>query len=173
MGHRLDRSFYLQDVLEVAPALLGKKLVMDPGKGGIRSYTISETEAYRGGDDLACHASKGRTPRTDIMFSEGGHIYMYLIYGMYWMMNVVTADRDVPQAVLIRGLQEVSGPGRLTRQLGLDRAYHREDLVHSQRIWIEDAEMNPAYTAAPRVGIQYAGEPWISKPWRFLMTLKP
>ncbi len=80
---------------------------------GIKStYVISETEAYRGGEDLACHASKGRTPRTEVMFGEGGYLYMYLIYGMYWMMNVVSGPEGVPQAVLFRGLREAewSGP---------------------------------------------------------------
>jgi DNA-3-methyladenine glycosylase len=171
MGERLEREFYSRDVLEVAPGLLGQHLVrMGPG-GGRSAYVITETEAYRGGEDLACHASKGRTPRTEVMFGEGGHLYMYLIYGMYWMMNVVTGQEGVPQAVLFRGLREVSGPGRLTRQLELDRSFYGEDLVRSDRIWIEKSHSVSAYTAGPRIGIDYAGEPWRSKPWRFLLNL--
>ena len=104
MSKRLDRSFYNRDVLEVAPQLLGQHLVKVDPKEKKSTYVITETEAYRGGEDLACHASKGRTPRTEVMFGEGGHLYMYLIYGMYWMMNVVTGDVGVPQAVLFRGL---------------------------------------------------------------------
>ncbi len=100
---------------------------------------ITETEAYRGGEDLACHASKGLTPRTRVMFGEGGYLYMYLIYGMYWMMNVVTGPEGVPQAVLFRGLRELSGPGRLTRLLGVDQSFYGEDLVQSGRIWIEES----------------------------------
>jgi len=137
-------------------------------KNGIRkSYTITETEAYRGADDLACHASKGMTPRTEVMFREGGIIYMYLIYGMYWMMNIVTSVENDPQAVLIRGLNTVSGPGRLTRELGLDRSYNGESLVESPGIWLEKGEKPDKLLTSPRIGINYAGEPWISKPWRF------
>ncbi len=118
MYGRLDRLFYRRDVLEVAPELLGKNLVMNQANGDKRIYTITETEAYRGGEDLACHASKGRTARNEVMFGDGGFIYMYLIYGMHWMLNVVTSVEDSPQAVLIRGVREASGPGRLTRLTG-------------------------------------------------------
>ncbi|MDF1573613.1 MAG: DNA-3-methyladenine glycosylase [Bacteroidales bacterium] len=171
MGRRFDREFYSQDVLEVAPLLLGQHLVRMGPDGHKAIYVISETEAYRGGEDLACHASKGMTPRTSVMFGEGGHLYMYLIYGMYWMMNVVTGPRGAPQAVLFRGLREAVGPGRLTRLLGVDRDFYGEDLVNSDRIWIEESGSAPAYTAGPRIGIDYAGEPWKSKPWRYLMNL--
>lgn len=171
MQLKLDRAFYRRDVLEVAPELLGKYLVVQHGEKGYLKYTITETEAYRGGDDLACHASKGRTKRTEVMFGDGGHIYMYLIYGMYWMMNVVSSDTGSPQAVLIRGLCEASGPGRLTRLIGLDKSFNGEDLVGSGRIWIEESGIVPSYRVAPRVGIDYAGEPWRSKPWRFLLNL--
>lgn len=171
MGRRLDRDFYSQDVLEVAPRLLGKHLVRVDSGGTVSTYVISETEAYRGGEDMACHASKGLTSRNEVMFGEGGHLYMYLIYGMYWMMNVVTGQVGVPQAVLFRGLAEVSGPGRLTRMVDVDRNYNGEDLVVSERIWIEESGSTPLYTAGPRVGIDYAGEPWRSMPWRFLINL--
>jgi len=171
MGERLGRGFYSRDVLEVAPGLLGQHLVR-VGPGGKRStFVISETEAYRGGEDMACHASKGRTPRTEVMFGEGGHLYIYLIYGMYWMMNVVTGEKEVPQAVLFRGVRQVSGPGRLTRLVGVDKGFYGEDLVRSDRIWIEKSGSVAGYTAGPRVGIDYAGEPWKSVPWRFLMNL--
>lgn len=171
MGKRFDREFYRQDVLEVAPRLLGQHLIRVDTAGIKRSYVITETEAYRGGEDLACHASKGLTPRNRVMFGEGGYLYMYLIYGMYWMMNVVTGPEGAPQAVLFRGLREVSGPGRLTRLLGVDRNYYGEDLVRSPRIWIEKSRSISAYSAGPRIGIDYAGEPWKSKPWRYLMDL--
>jgi DNA-3-methyladenine glycosylase len=171
MGKRLDRSFYNRDVLEVAPQLLGQHLVRIGADGRRCSYLITETEAYRGAEDLACHASKGRTPRTEVMFGEGGHLYMYLIYGMYWMMNVVTGEKDVPQAVLFRGLKEASGPGRLTRLVGVDRDFYGEDLVRSGRIWIEESGIRPAYETGPRIGIDYAGEPWKELPWRFLINL--
>ena len=171
MGKRLDRDFYNQDVLEVAPSLLGQNLVRVWPDGTKSIYLISETEAYRGGEDRACHASKGRTPRTEVMFGEGGYIYMYLIYGMHWMMNVVTAKEGVPQAVLFRGLRETPGPGRLSRMLQVDNNYYGEDLVDSNRIWIEESGKQADYTAGPRVGIDYAGEPWKDVPWRFLLNL--
>ncbi len=171
MGKKLTRVFYNQDVLEVAPSLLGQRLVRVWPDGTKSSYKITETEAYRGFDDLACHASKGRTPRTEVMFGRGGHLYMYLIYGMYWMMNVVTGVEEVPQAVLFRGLIETSGPGRLTRLLHVDKGFYGEDLVSSQRIWIEESGSTPDYTTGPRVGIDYAGAPWKDVPWRFLLNL--
>lgn len=171
MHARLDRAFFRRDVLEVAPELLGKLLVMLDGEGNKSAYTITETEAYRGGDDRACHASKGRTKRTEVMFGDGGHIYMYLVYGMHWMINVVTSVKDIPQAVLIRGLHEASGPGRLTRLIGVDKSYNGEDLVKPGRIWIEETGIIPSHTAGPRVGIDYAGEPWKSMPWRFVLNL--
>ena len=171
MNERLQRAFYSRDVLEVAPQLLGQRLVKLDSDGSLSIYLITETEAYRGMEDLACHASKGRTPRTEVMFGEGGHLYMYLIYGMYWMMNVVTGPEGVPQAVLFRGLREASGPGRLTRLLGVDRSFYGVDLVSSGQIWIEESGSAPTYTTGPRVGVEYAGEPWKDKPWRFLMNL--
>ncbi len=163
-------GFFRQDVLEVAPRLLGKYLVTVQPGGGVARYVISETEAYRGTDDRACHASKGRTLRTQVMFEHGGLLYMYLIYGMYWMLNIVTGEAGNPQAVLIRGLREVSGPGRLTRELGIDGSFYGEDLASSPRIWIEHHIKEPRYHALPRVGIDYAGEPWKSIPWRFLLA---
>ena len=170
MAKRLGREFYQQDVLQVAPGLIGQHLVRIFPDGSKSTYVISETEAYRGGEDLACHASKGKTPRTEVMFGEGGHLYMYLIYGMYWMLNVVTATVDVPQAVLFRGLREISGPGRLTRLIGVDKEYYGEDLVGSDRIWIEESGVHPDYVTGPRVGIDYAGDPWKDMPWRFLIN---
>jgi len=171
MAKRLGREFYKRDVLEVAPSLIGKHLVRVWPDGAFSRYVISETEAYRGGEDLACHASKGRTARTEVMFGEGGHLYMYLIYGMYWMMNVVTSVEGVPQAVLFRGLREASGPGRLTRLIRVDKDYYGEDLIRSDRIWIEEGGIQAEYTTAARVGIDYAGDPWKNKPWRYLMIL--
>jgi len=171
MIERLPRAFYQRDVLEVAPQLLGQHLVRMGPEGRRSTYVITETEAYRGEEDLACHASKGRTPRNEVMYGEGGHLYMYLIYGMYWMMNVVTGPAGTPQAVLFRGIREANGPGKLTRLLGVDRGFYGEDLVSSERIWIEEAGAVPEYTTAPRVGIEYAADPWKSKAWRFLMLV--
>ena len=168
---RLPKTYFTNDVLEIAPDLLGKKLVRVFEDGTRKEYFITETEAYRGEEDLACHASKGRTPRTEMMFHEGGVVYVYLIYGMYWMLNVVTGTEDVPQAVLIRGLREASGPGRLTRLLQVDNSFYGEDLVGSERIWMEETQAHPQFTTTPRIGIDYAGDPWKDMPWRFLLNL--
>jgi DNA-3-methyladenine glycosylase len=166
-GQRLDGDYFLSDVLEVAPSLIGKVLVRKFPDGRRISGRIIETEAYRGREDLACHASKSRSARTEIMYRSGGHIYMYLIYGMYWMLNFVTAGKEEPQAVLVRGLDIVQGPGRLTRQLELDGGFYGENLADSRRLWIEDHGWNPAIQTAPRIGVDYAGEYWASRPWRF------
>ena len=165
---RLGYEFYEKDVLEIAPSLLGKFLICVNDKGNVRRFIITETEAYRGEEDLACHASKGRTQRTSIMYEPGGRLYIYLIYGMYWMMNVVAGNKNEPQAALIRGIEGYNGPGKLTKALGIGKDYNGEDLVRSDRIWISESGIIPDYTTGPRVGIEYAGE-WKDKPWRFLM----
>ena len=166
---RLTSGFYTQDAITVAEKLLGKVLVRIREDGTESRYIITETEAYLGEEDLACHASKGRTKRTEVMYSEGGHVYVYLIYGMYWMFNIVTGDKDYPQAVLIRGLANITGSGKVGRELGLDKSFYGESLLNSERIWIEDAPDAMNYLTAPRVGIDYAGEIWKSKPWRFIL----
>ena len=165
---KLDESFFLRDVLIVAPELIGKYLVQKNGTE-TRVYTILETEAYRGETDLACHACKGRTKRTEIMYHTGGHLYTYLIYGMYWMLNIVTGPADHPEAVLLRGIEGFGGPGKLTRKLGIDGTYYGEHLCKSERIWIADGGIVPSFFTTPRIGIDYAGEPWISKPWRYII----
>jgi len=168
---RVDRSFFLSDAVTVAQRLPGMDIVT--ASGGINGrYMITETEAYLGDDDRACHASRGRTGRTEPMYLEGGHLYIYFVYGMHWMMNVVTGPAGHPQAVLIRGVAPFSGPGRVTRGVGIDGSFNREDLTASARIWIEDGGLRPELIAGPRVGINYAGEPWISKPWRFIIKEK-
>lgn len=172
MNHspRLTSDFFRRDVLDVAPSLLGKAIVRQFDDGSVSRFIISETEAYRGADDKACHAHKGRTPRTDVMFRQGGLVYVYLIYGMYWMLNFVTGAEDEPAAVLIRGIDDTYGPGKAGKILQLDRSFYGEDLASSRRIWVEDSSDEINFTAHPRVGIQYAGEPWISVPWRFRLS---
>ena len=170
MNKRLSSSFFQREVTRVAPELLGKTLVRKFDDGSIRRYTITETEAYRGGDDKACHANKGKTARTEVMFHEGGLVYVYLIYGMYWLLNIVTGKEDDASAVLIRGIGEISGPGRVGRELRLDKSFYGEELQCSSRIWIEDSKIKPKIKTAPRIGIDYAGEPWVSMPWRFMMS---
>jgi DNA-3-methyladenine glycosylase len=166
---RMERDFFTRDVLDVAPDLLLKVLAIRSEDGNIRRFSISETEAYRGSEDKACHASKGRTSRTEIMYHEGGRLYVYFVYGMYWMLNIVAGAENNPQAVLIRGFENCTGPGRVTRLLGINRSFYGEDLATSTRIWIEDQGITPVYETGPRVGINYAGEPWKSRPWRYYL----
>jgi DNA-3-methyladenine glycosylase len=119
---------------------------------------------------MACHASKGRTGRTEVMYSEGGRLYVYFVYGMYWMLNIVTGPENDPQAVLIRSVNGHNGPGRLTRDLGISGNFYGEDLISSDRIWIEDTGIKCRYVTTPRVGIDYAGVPWTDKPWRYVLA---
>ncbi len=169
MQNRVSRSFFIRDVLDVAPELLGKNLVRNFGNGEMARFRITEVEAYRGTNDLACHASKGKTARTEVMFREGGVVYVYLIYGMYWMLNFVTGEKEDASAVLIRGIDNITGPGKVGKILRLDKSFYGEDLSVSDRIWLEEGEPVIGYRQTARIGIHYSGEPWISKPWRYLL----
>lgn len=163
----LGREFYERKTLTVAKELLGKFLVCR-GVAGM----ITETEAYIGQDDLACHASRGRTKRTEIMFGPAGHAYVYLIYGMYYCLNVVTERRDYPAAVLIRAVEGVSGPGRLTRHFRIDKSLNGVDMTSGKELWIEDRGIvvpRPRILHMPRIGVDYAGK-YKDKKWRFLLV---
>jgi DNA-3-methyladenine glycosylase len=165
---KLGQDFFSRDVLEVAPDLLGKVLVRRFDNSGLFTSLITEVEAYRGEEDKACHASKGRTSRTEIMYHPGGSVYVYLIYGMHWMLNFVTGGWNEPQAILIRGLKDIKGPGRITRRLLIGSDFYGENLAGSERLWIEDSGQQVTVQASPRIGIDYAGEPWKTLPWRYV-----
>ena len=164
---KLPHSFFCRDVLEVAPDLIGKKIVRIINGSRVERI-ITEVEAYRGEEDLACHASKGRTKRTEVMYQEGGRIYVYLIYGMHWMLNIVTGKADDPQAVLIRGLLDISGPGKISRALEIDGSFYGESIIDSKRIWIEEGITFPEIRTAARIGVDYAGKYWKEKKWRYM-----
>lgn len=164
---KICRNFYTRDVLEVAPDLIGKDIVLHLNHGTTVRHQITDVEAYRGTEDKACHASKGKTRRTEVMFHEGGILYIYLIYGMYWMMNIVTGNTGTPQAALIRGVAGISGPGRLTKSLSIDSSFNGEDLTTSGRIWLEDRGLKPRFKTGTRIGIDYAGDYWKNVPWRY------
>ena len=170
-GNRLSEEFFLRDVLDVAPELIGKILVIRLHNSDPRRFMITETEAYRGYEDKACHASHGRTQRNEVMFYEGGRIYVYFVYGMYWMLNIVTGAEEDPQAALIRGIEGFNGPGKLTRALGINKSFYGEDLTISDRIWLEDAGIRPPFKTGLRTGVDYAGEYWKKKPWRYYIEL--
>ena len=168
--NRLSNDFFKSNAVDVAQQLLGKILVRRFEDGTLKQYRITETEAYLGEEDKACHASKGRTSRTEVMYADGGCVYVYLIYGMYWMLNFVTGDIGFPQAVLIRGIDNIIGSGRVGRELQIDKSFYAEDLSLSERIYILDAPVVQSFETAPRVGIEYAGDEWKNKPWRFIMS---
>jgi DNA-3-methyladenine glycosylase len=165
-GNKLPKEYFCRDVLEVAPSLLGKYIIRKNGSSNLK-YIINEVEAYRGEEDLACHASKGKTDRNRVMYEQGGLVYVYLIYGIHWMLNIVTGEKNHPQAVLIRGIDKYSGPGRVSQSLMIDKSFYGEDLTRSRRIWIEDNDINAEIKKGPRIGIDYSGSYWSKIPWRF------
>lgn len=172
MPRALSRAFFNRPTLTVARSLVGKYLVRENVKGKVAGKII-EVEAYVGPRDKACHASKGRTRRTDVMFGPAGVAYVYLVYGMYHCLNVVTEREEFPAAVLIRAVEIdgdlVDGPGRLCRTLEIDRSLNRLDLTIGKELWFEDrgSELRGEDIGRfPRIGVDYAGI-WAKKPWRF------
>jgi len=190
MSKRLLRKFYTQPTLKVAKQMLGQYLVRKVYRpstsSGQRVATrlvgkIVETEAYIGPHDKASHAyGYKRTERNKAEWLIGGHIYIYLVYGMYWQLNISTGKEGQPECVLIRALESIypksyvlnpniaNGPGKLCRWMKLDKSFYGEDLTKSKRIWLEDGEkIKPSQiVASKRIGIDYAQE-WAKKPWRF------
>ncbi len=176
----LPQSFYNRSTLKVARDLLGCFLVRRLGGKTIKTI-ITETEAYHGPRDLASHASRGKTPRNEVMFGPPGIIYVYFIYGMYYMLNIVTGPRDYPAAVLIRGLTPIeegnrflnlAGPARLTKALSIDKSFNKLPVFTKKHgLWIEarKIEVKPSQIKrAKRIGIDYAG-PYRYKKWRFIL----
>lgn len=154
--------------LELAPYLIGKLLCRRLDGETVR-LRITEAECYMGTGDLACHASKGKTERTSVMFEEGGVAYVYLVYGMHNMFNIVCGKEGEPEAVLIRCCQGFEGPAKLTKRLKIDRSFNRASLICSNDIWLEDDGFCCSLEQKPRVGVSYAGEYWSSIPWRFVI----
>jgi len=189
---RLNRDFYDRPALEVARALLGCRLVREQF-GQHLTGLILETEAYQGEEDLGCHASAGKTPRTAVMYGPPGHAYVYFTYGMHWLFNVVTDRVDTPSAVLIRKIQPIEGldimaenrpykagksgwtdgPAKLTQALAVDEQFNGADLCNPEsQLWIENGEPIPDHQVerTPRIGLNSVPEPWKSIPWRFVVT---
>ena len=167
MRMRLTRDFYHRDCLEVAPDLVGKVLVRTLEDGSQLRLRISETEAYRGVEDTACHAHKGRTKRTEILYREPGRIYVYLCYGVHWLLNIVTGEKDAPQAVLIRACVDAEGPGKLTKRLQVDKTFNDTSILTQKRLWIEDDGKRYVIEPDTRVGIGYASEEDQARLWRY------
>mgnify|MGYP001013306660 CR=1 FL=1 len=168
------RVFQAQNTVALARKLIGCVLVRRMPDGQEIRSVITETEAYHGESDLACHASKGRTARTDVMYRRGGIWYVYLCYGIHEMLNLVTGPENFPAAILIRGTQAVSGPGRLTKTLAIDRLLNGLPAAPESGLWIEKGERvtKNRIQITPRVGIDYAGDEWRLKPWRFVLVSK-
>ncbi|MEO8041400.1 MAG: DNA-3-methyladenine glycosylase [Acidobacteriota bacterium] len=185
---RLTQDFYTRkDTLRIARDLLGKLLVVPTDDGRRVSGMIVETEAYLGEIDKAAHSYGGRrTARNEITYAEGGHVYVFFVYGMYYQLNLVTGLTDHPHVVLIRAVEPVegielmrvrrgsmkdknltSGPGKLCIALGITRDLNGEDLL-GDRIWVEEYRnfKKSEIAVGPRVGIDYAEE-FADMPWRF------
>lgn len=186
----LPRDFYNRDTLEVARYLLGCWLVREHD-GEQMAARIVETEAYCGAEDTACHAHRRRSPRTEAMFGPAGHAYVYLVYGMHWLLNVVTEPEGSPCAVLIRaveptvneaamratrqalGKQLSNGPGKLTRALTIDKALYGHDMTQADKLWISAAAHDASIVSGPRVGIDYAQPEHRDAPWRLWLEDNP
>ncbi len=169
---KLGRSFFHQDAIKLARSLIGTILVHRV-RGKEYRARIVETEAYLGPNDLASHSSKGRTKRTEVMFGPAGHAYVYLIYGMYNMFNIVAGKTGKAQAVLIRAAEpldewqaDLSGPGKLTRALKITRSYHSMDLCGDRLYLLSGSRIRLRIKRSRRIGVEYAKE-WNDKLLRF------
>ena len=170
MRRVLRKSFFDRPTLIVAEELIGKFLVRE--RDGVRSaHMLTEVEAYDGPKDRASHAFRGRTPRNSVMFGPAGALYVHFTYGMHHMLNVTTGPEDYPAAVLIRGVESIVGPGRLTKALGITRELDRLPATKASGLWFEDRGVVLAPRAIQRtgrIGIAYAGPLWSKRRYRFV-----
>jgi len=175
----LDKNFFNQPAEKVAQELLGKILVRKIN-GKILKGIITEVEAYIGPNDKASHAYKGKTERNKVMFNEAGYCYIYFIYGMYWMLNIVTGKKNWPAAVLIRGIKaqetngqyliNLDGPGKLTKFFKIDKKLNGKLATPKNGLWFEDSDIKfnkSKIRKFPRIGVDYAGPFWSKKLLRF------
>lgn len=176
-GKPVDSTFFARSALTVARNLLGMSLCRRwperTGKRGrVDRYAITEVEAYTGPEDRACHASGGRrTGRNAVMFGPPGHHYIYLCYGIHWLLNLVTGPEGHPAAVLVRGAGPWAGPGKLTQGLGLEGAFNGRLIAPESGLWVEDSGCRitrSGIAVGPRIGVAYAGEGWNRAPLRLL-----
>lgn len=175
MARVLGKAFFNRPTLDVARELLGKQLCRRLHSGKIIRARICETEAYDGLEDRASHASKGPTTRNVVMFGPPGRTYIYLCYGVHWLLNITTREQGYPAAVLIRAVAGVEGPGRLTKHFQISSALNNQLLTRVGGLWVEassDEIRAEEIVAKPRVGVDYAGAEWATIPWRFVWTSK-
>jgi DNA-3-methyladenine glycosylase len=169
----LDSKFLNRPVLTVAEELLGNHICREI-EGSVERHIITEVEAYDGHEDKASHANKGKTQRNAIMFRPAGNWYIYLCYGMHWLLNIVTGPEDYPAAILFRGIKDTSGPGRLTKRLQIDKSQNEKPATPQTGLWLESAAVKPQsihIERTPRIGISYAGEYWANVPYRFILKI--
>ncbi|MDD4718612.1 MAG: DNA-3-methyladenine glycosylase [Bacilli bacterium] len=166
---KLKLDFYLQDALDVGPQLIGKLLFRKLDDGKVLKYRITETEVYRGEEDTACHARFGKTERSKFLYESGGITYVYLCYGIHYLLNIVTGKKNEPQAVLIRTTEDYNGPGKLTKAMQITKELNGIDLTASSELWIEDDGFKAEYTRSTRVGIDYADDYYKYIDWRFIL----
>lgn len=165
----LDRKYFERPATELAPDLIGKYLCRRTEDGVIRARIV-ETECYFGEEDTACHAHKGRTERTKVMYEAGGVTYVYLCYGIHSLLNIVTGAKDHPEAVLIRGVEGAVGPGRATKFMKITTSDNALPLCEESGIWIEDSgEKKPKIARTARIGIDYATKTDRERRWRFVV----
>lgn len=166
MRKKLDKNFYQSDALQIAPKLLGKLLCRDIN-GEIFRQRIMEIEIYRGEEDTACHARFGKTNRSKIMYEAGGIAYIYMIYGLHFLLNIVSGPQNSPQAILIRSTENFNGPAKLTKALQIDKNLNGESLI-GNKIWLEsDNFIVKKYESLPRIGINYADDYYRNICWRY------
>lgn len=164
----IEPDFFKRDATEVAPELIGKLLVREINGKRIE-LRISEVEIYKGENDTACHAHKGRTKRTEVMYGEGGRFYVYLCYGIHYLLNIVTGNIDDPQAILIRATAQADGPGKLTKVLEIDKSLNGMKAEKESTLWFEDDGKKFKYYKDKRVGIGYASEKDQNRLWRYIL----
>jgi len=184
---RLELSFYQRNSVLLAQKLLGKYLIRNIGGDRIMTKIV-ETEAYMGPEDKAAHSyNNRRTQRTEVMFGRPGKAYVYMIYGMYYCLNIVAGEEEIPEAVLIRGVEPIegieilkqnrkikgkqinnltNGPGKLCEALAIDKSLNGSDLVFGNEIYILDSKEKPDIVKSKRINIDYAEE-YVNKLWRF------
>ena len=167
----LDKNFFEKSTLKIAENLLGKYLVSKIGRKEI-ALKINEVEAYDGFEDKASHAHKGKTERNKIMFGEAGNWYVYLVYGIHNMLNIVTGEKDYPAAILIRGVGDMNGPGKLTKFLKINKELNGKNASLETSLWFEDrgeVVNKKKIKRTSRIGVDYAGPIWAKKNYRFIL----
>lgn len=167
-GIRLTEAFYHRPCLTVAEELVGKVLV-HVTEAGEKRLRITETEAYCGESDSACHVYRGRTPRNEVLYARAGTAYLYLCYGVHWLMNVITGEEGEAEGVLIRACEGAEGPGKLTKALGIKGDCNRANLLTSDKLWLEDDGFCGEVVTGKRIGISYAKPEDQERPWRFIL----